>query len=119
MDRIGLEVPTVVLAPRLGRRILVIGGQPRHAHDLGGQPLSLGDSALPMPDRMHPSARGHPLARRYWRQGIGGHRHVRCGGHHTAAPVVVEPPQIGAIRKTLIKDDLVQASVAGKIRPRL
>jgi hypothetical protein len=72
-----------------------------------------------MPDRMHPEARGQPLARRHLRQDIGGRRHVRCGGHHTAAPVVVKPPQIGAIRKTLIKDDLVQASVAGKIRPRL
>jgi hypothetical protein len=74
-----------------------LGGQPRHAHDLGRQPLSLSDSALPMPDRVHPAARGHPLARRHLRQGIGGHRHARCGGHHTAAPVVVEPPPIGAI----------------------
>jgi hypothetical protein len=96
-----------------------LGGQPRHAHDLGRQPLSLGDSALPMPDRMHLAARDHPLARRRLRQDIGGHRQARCGGHHTAAPVVVEPPPIGAIRKTLINDDHGQASIASKMRPRL
>ena len=34
MERIGLEVPTVVLAPKLGRPRLVIGAQLRHAHGL-------------------------------------------------------------------------------------
>ncbi len=97
MKRIGLEVPTVGLAPKLGRPLLVIGGQPRHSHALSLQPLSLGDSALRMPARMHPAATGHPLARRRLRPGIDGHRHGRCGGHHTAAPVMVAPRPIGAI----------------------
>ena len=47
MERIGLEGPTVVLAPKLGRPLLVLDGLPRHAHALRLQPLSLGDSALP------------------------------------------------------------------------
>jgi len=91
MERIGQEVPTVVLAPKLGRPLLVIDRLRRHAHALRLQPLSLGDSALPMRARTHP--------------GIDGYRHVRCGGHHTVAPVVVAPRPIGAIQNTLINDN--------------
>ena len=105
MERIGLQGPTVVLAPKLGRPLLVIDGLPRHAHALRLQPLSLGDSALPMRARTHPAAKGHPLARRRLHPGIDGHRHGRCGGHHTAAPVVVAPRPIDAIQNTLSNDD--------------
>jgi hypothetical protein len=119
IEGVGLEVAAVVLAPMRRRPILVIGGQCRYAHDLGLQPFGPGGSALPVTDRMHPASMSHPLASCRLRPGIGGHRHNRFGGYDRAEPLLVEPPQIRTIQKSLIKDDLVQAGVASQIRPCL
>jgi hypothetical protein len=57
----------------------------------------------------------HPAAA--WARASAVHRHGRFGRHDKGDPVVVQPPQIGAIPKAFIKDHFLQAGVAGQMGP--
>src|SRR5919108_3420184 len=58
IDRVGSKVPAVALAPTLRCAILVVGGQPGDAQDLGLPPLGPRRSALPMTGGMHMATDG-------------------------------------------------------------
>lgn len=79
IDEMRLEATAVVVAPVLGRPILLIGLQPGDAHHFGLQPLGPCSPALAMAHRLRPVSNGYPFARSGLGLGVDGHRHVVFG----------------------------------------
>ena len=101
VDEVALEILAIRVAPVLGRPILIIGRQPRDADDFGLLPFGPRRFPLPMAHRVDPPAHGQAFASGRLRPGIGGHGHIRFGWHYEDNPLLVQPPQIGAIQKAL------------------
>jgi hypothetical protein len=99
IDRVRLEIPAVVLMPVLQRPILIIGRQPRDPHACRLQLCGPRRAALPVADRVHPSAHRHLFASRGLRPGILGHGHVRFCRHDTGETLRVQPPGVCTIPK--------------------